>query len=156
MHFVPLFRRASRQLRETMFWGLVFITGACGTTFLSPMINDFVFTWPVCLFAVFQSFVDRVALRHKQLSSRERVSSGIAGAVFITTCLFYFLVCRRLSLVFEWVFLSGFFAATPLSLAARHLFQNRRWSLIWKILLTASAFAAFYWSSVGFLHLRVT
>jgi hypothetical protein len=118
-------------------------------------MNDFIFTWPVCLFAAFQSFIDRIALRHKHLTRREQLKSGLACLVFLAVCLVYFLVCRRLSLVFEWVFLGGFFAAVPFSMAARHVFRNRRWYPAWQILTTALAFAAFFWSSVAFLHLRV-
>ena len=152
---IPKFRKASRQFQESIFWGLVFIVGAGGTTYLSPLMSDFIFTWPVCLFAAFQSLMDRIALKHKNLTIRERLKSGAACLVFLAVCLLYFLVCRRLSLVFEWVFLGGFFAAVPFSLAARHLFRTRRWHVAWQVLATVVAFAAFYWSSVAFLYLRV-
>ena len=66
-----------------------------------------------------------------------------------------FLACRRLSLVFEWVFLGGFLAAVPFSLAARHLLRARRWYPLWQVLATALAFAAFFWSPVVYLYLRV-
>ena len=75
--------------------------------------------------------------------------------LFITTCLAYFLICRRLSLVFEWVFLIGFAAALPFSMFGRFAFAARRWHPLWMILWTALAFTAFYWSSVAFLYLRV-
>lgn len=152
---LPKFRKASRPFQESFFWGLVFTVGALGTTYFSPLMNDFIFTWPVCLFAAFQSFIDRIALRHKHLTRREQLKSGLACLVFLAVCLVYFLVCRRLSLVFEWVFLGGFFAAVPFSMAARHVFRNRRWYPAWQILTTALAFVAFFWSSVAFLHLRV-
>ena len=152
---LPRFRKASRQFQEAIFWGVVFVVGACGTTYFSPLLNDFIFTWPVCLFAAFQSFIDRISLKHKHLTARERLTSGVACLVFLAVCLLYFLVCRRLSLVFEWVFLGGFFAAVPFSIAARQLFRNRRCYPAWQVLATALAFAAFYWSSVAFLHLRV-
>jgi len=152
---IPKFRKASRLFRETAFWGMVFLVGACGTTFLSPALNEFVFTWPVCLFAVFQPFIDRVVLKRRQMTGRERLHSGLSCVVFLGGCLLYFLACRRLSLVFEWVFLGGFFAAVPFSLAAKHLFCARRWYPLWQVLATALAFVAFFWSPVVYLYLRV-
>ena len=142
-------------MSDAVFWSVVFVVGALGTTYFSPLMNDFIFTWPVCLFAAFQSLIDRIALKHKHLTVRERLKSGVACLGFLAVCLLYFLVCRRLSLVFEWVFLGGFFAAVPLSLAARYLFVTRRWYLAWQVLATGLAFTAFYWSSVAFLYVRV-
>lgn len=86
---------------------------------------------------------------------RERLKSGMACFVFLAACLLDFLVCRRLSLIFEWVFLGGVFAVVPFSVAARHLFRTRRWYFAWQVVATALAFAALYWSSVAFLYLRV-
>ncbi|MBC7966907.1 MAG: PQQ-like beta-propeller repeat protein, partial [Fuerstia sp.] len=97
---IPKFRNASPLFRETAFWGIVFLVGACGTTFLSPALDEFVFTWPVCLFAVFQPFIDRVVLKRRQMTRRERLHSGLSFVVFLGGCLLYFLACRRLSLVF--------------------------------------------------------
>ena len=118
-------------------------------------MNDFVFTWPVAVFAAYQPFIDRISLTRRNLTRRDRLQSGLAAVVFVLTCALYFFACRRLSLVFEWVFLTGFVAAVPFSVAGRFLFQHRFWSAGWRCLLTVVAFAAFYWSAVGFLYLRV-
>lgn len=152
VRMIPWFRRSSGACQETVYWGIVFIAGACGTTYLSMLLKDFTFTWPVCLFAAFQVFVNRVTLKHQQLTRRNWKVSGTVCLVFIAVCLFYFLICRRLSLVFEWVFLVGFPGAVPFSLAATHLFATRRFHFAWKVFATALAFAAFYWSSIVFMH----
>ena len=148
-------RRLSTETRQTSAWILVFLIGSAGTTFLSPLMKDFVFTWPVCLFATFQMLMDRLALTRKTISRRERWRSGIACVIFLATCFLYFLACRRLSLVFEWVFLGGFAAALPFSMAGKILFRERRWHWVWKAVCVAASFTAFFWSSVAFLHLRV-
>ena len=74
---------------------------------------------------------------------------------FLVSCVAYFLVCRRLSLVFEWVFLCGFMAALPLTLAGRYVFAGRRWSWLWEAISTAAAFAAFFWFAALVLWMRV-
>ena len=155
LSLVPGLRRSSWETRWLCYWLSVFVSGALGTTLLSPRMNEFVFTWPVSVFAAYQPLIDRSSLERKSLSRQDQLRSGLAGCVFVTACVVYFLACRRLSLVFEWVFLVGFVAAVPVSLAGRFLFQHRRWFTVWRILTTMLAFTAFYWSSVVFLHLRV-
>lgn len=152
---IPQYRRTSRATQETAYWILVFIVGILGTTFFSPPMNDFVFTWPVALFASFQCLIDRVVLRHQDVTLRIRLRSALAAIVFLMTCVAYFLACRRLSLVFEWTFLFGFAAAIPFSIVGRSVFETKRWSLGWKMIMTVIAFTAFYWSSVAILYLRV-
>jgi hypothetical protein len=153
--FLPGLRQVAPETGETLYWVLVFITGASGTTWLSPWLSEFTFTWPVAVFATYQPVIDRLSLSRQQLSIRDRLRSGIACLVFITSCVIYFLACRRLSLVFEWVFLVGFPAALPFSLLGKRLSNSVRGGRLWKILLTALAFAAFYWSAVAILFLRV-
>ena len=154
MRVGPL-RKLSTETRQTGVWIMVFLIGSAGTTFLSPLMKDFIFTWPVCLFASFQILMDRIALTRRTISRRERWRSGLACIIFLATCLLYFLACRRLSLVFEWVFLGGFAAAIPFSIAGKILFRERRWHWVWKTICVAASFTAFFWSSVAFLHLRV-
>lgn len=135
-------------------WSLIFLLGALGTTFVSSWAHDFVFTWPVSIFIAFQAAVwetDGRAVRH---SRSPHWWAGLTLCGFIASCLLYFLVCRRLSLVFEWVFLCGFIGAFPLSLAGRFWFVGRRWSWLWEIVSTAAAFTAFYWFAVGMLWIR--
>jgi hypothetical protein len=161
----PSVRRLSPETRETTGWFLVFLMGALGTTCLSPRMSDFIFTWPVCLFAAFQPLMDRIVVRrgelnhsdqsHSAQTRQSRWRSRLACLVFLSVCLLYFLACRRLSLVFEWVFLGGFAAAIPFSLTGKILFRQRRWHWLWKALCVAASFTAFFWSSVAFLHMRV-
>ncbi|MFN9721216.1 MAG: PQQ-binding-like beta-propeller repeat protein [Planctomycetota bacterium] len=143
------------KTKSLLYWTLVFTAGCFGTTMLSLRANDFIFTWPVAVFAVYQPFIDRISLSRKNLTRRDKMRSAIAGFVFVTVSFLYFLACRRLSLVFEWVFLVGFVAAVPISLAGRFLWTNRRWTTAWNVLAIIFAFAVFYWSAVLFLHLRV-
>jgi outer membrane protein assembly factor BamB len=155
IRLLPGVRRVSPEKREIFYWGLVFISGALGTTFLSPWFRDFTFTWPVAVFATWQPLIDRLAVSRKQLTIQDRMRSGVACLNFITSCAIYFVACRRLSLVFEWVFLAGFPAALPFSLTGRRLSKSVRFGQLWKAVCTGLAFTAFYWSAVAFLFLRV-
>lgn len=141
---------SEQQLRLT-FWCLAFILGVAGTTWISLWRSDFVFTWPVALFIVFQANI--------QVASTARVGrrdwrEWIAALAFIASCLAYYLMCKRLSLVFEWVFLCGFPGALPFSLLGGKLFGTRRWRIVWEAALTLIAFAGFYWFAVAVLLLK--
>ncbi len=132
-----------------VFWTTAFLIGVTGTTFLSRWRGDFLFTWPVALFAAFEAGIYQLDLKRTSRSaSPGHWRSRLVFAFFLATCLAYFLVCRRLSLVFEWVFLCGFAAAVPFSVAGAHCCRQRSWSWAWELGMTSLAFAAYYWSSV--------
>lgn len=136
------------------FWILAFIAGALGTTLLSRWTQEFIFTWPVCLFVAWHAAISNLSTRSANRTRQSRLKSASAAIFLLIVCLVYFLLCRRLSLVFEWVFLCGFPAAVPFGLAGKYLIATGRWAHAWRLLMTALAFSAFYWSSVAFLHLR--
>jgi len=136
------------------FWSLTVLLGAIGTTALSEWTGDFVFTWPACLFAAFQATVYQNAWSSKSPGRWGSLRSYGTAAVFLLICIAYFLICRRLSLVFEWTFLTGFPAALPVLLAgARWRFSAWR-GAIWAAATTALAFAVYYWSSLLLLAWR--
>ncbi|MHB8864610.1 MAG: outer membrane protein assembly factor BamB family protein [Pirellulaceae bacterium] len=131
-------------------WGLMFLLGAVGTTILSRWRNDFVFTWPVSIFAVFQAVVAESRWRRlPQESPTGACRSIIVAALFVLSCFAYYWLCRRLSLVTEWAFLCGFTAALPCSFAGAICFRRSRWRLPWEAVMTLFAFAGFYWSAVA-------
>lgn len=146
----PLPARSIRWLA----WSLIFVLGALGTTLVSDWANDFVFTWPVSIFIAFQLTIWETDGRAVHRSPARRWWAVVILGGFMATCVLYFLVCRRLSLVFEWVFLCGFIGAFPVTLLGRFWFEDRRWSWLWEIGTTAAAFTAFYGFSVGVLWIR--
>jgi outer membrane protein assembly factor BamB len=132
-----------------------FMLGAIGTTMLSKRFDEFLFTWPACLFVPFLavvSLVRRPGSDHLNSSGGRSWRSYFIVAAFLANCLAYFLICRRLSLVFEWAFLAGFPAALPFAFLARSFDATASvWRLLGKILAQAVSFSAFYWSSVALL-----
>lgn len=80
--------------------------------------------------------------------------SAGAGALLVLGCLAYFLLCRRLSLVFEWVFLCGFAPALPFLIAGSLWYRERRWRAMWEASMTTLAFTSFYWGAATILLLK--
>jgi hypothetical protein len=150
--------RISRRGRWYLTGSLAFLLGLVGTTLFSRWANDFVFTWPACLFVSFLPVVSSVQFRRPkktQPAPGGRLQSYLVVAAFLAVCGVYFLACRRLSLVFEWAFLAGFPAALPFALLSGW-FANRssRWRVAGEVAALAASFTAFYWSSVLLLWLR--
>ena len=143
-------RRPASQVFWWPNWFLTFVTGALGTTLLSEWTQEFQFTWPLCLFVVIQATV-----YHTRMSKSEPAPNIWVGRFvvvgFLAVCVGYFLICRRLSLAFNWVFLSGFPAAIPFLVFARSLGRRPRIGAIAEAVLNLAAYSAFYWSSVGFM-----
>jgi outer membrane protein assembly factor BamB len=144
--------RMSYDGTRWLFWMTSFIAGALGTTFISRWQGDFVFTWPVCIFVAFQAAVGEARSRKQEgLGRPDYLRSAAAATLLVVSCLAYFLLCRRLSLVFEWVFLCGFAAALPFSIAGSRWYLERPWRAAWEASLTALAFTSFYWGAATIL-----
>jgi hypothetical protein len=151
---VPPTSKHSSIIGSTIWYALMFISGALGTTLLSRLTAEFVFTWHLCLYVAWHAAVANMGKRSAKPSRSQRVQSGLALLFLLTTCAIYFLLCQRLSLVFEWVFLAGFFAALPFDLAGKEWFTKRRWTSVWRLTTIGLAFSAYYWASVAILFLR--
>lgn len=147
------FRQRS-SIGSALWYALAFIAGALGTTLLSRWTEEFIFTWHICLYVAWQVAVANLSTRKAKLSRAQLVQSWLAVLFLIATCTIYFMLCRRLSLVFEWVFLAGFIAALPFNLAGKAWFENRSWANVWRLLTTVLGFSAYYWASVAILFLR--
>lgn len=155
--WLVLRRRQTMPVARAIFGTASFLLGAVGTTAFSFWTGEFVFTWPVCLFVLFWATVSQVRLRQSDEQPtpprpRWRGSATLAG--FLVVCVAYFLLCRRFSLLFEWVFLAGFSAATPPALASLWWAKHSRFSGVGELLGAAASFSLFYWSSVLVLWVR--
>ncbi len=150
-------RPFSCQSSRWLFWGVAMVLGLAVGTPASIAANDFVFTWPVTLFIAFQIAVYQSTLyRKKEPANRStNLQNRFVAFAFLGICLAYFYVCRRLSLVTQWVFLGGFAAAIPFLLIGRALTARKTpvW-LLAEFVLTVLAFTAFFGSTVIFLSLR--
>ncbi len=122
-----------------------------GSAAYNRLWDEFIFTWPAALFVPFQLTLLAIPWAEgKAGEQRRRARWGSRGAAlfFLLTCALYFLLCRRLSALHEWVFLIGFLPAVPLTaLAARRLLTPGRLTagIAWGV----AAFSVYFWSCGG-------
>ena len=144
---LPDSQAASGSFRP-LHWLTLAACGAAGTTLLSLWARQFIFTWPLGLFAALGMAVyESGAERTPAANCRGYAVLGL----FIGVCLGYFLLCRRLSLAFEWVFLAAFPAALPALLLSRRATHGPRWATAGGLLWEGVALSAYYWTAVGFM-----
>lgn len=136
---------------------LVFLctVGALGTTVLGHLTNEFVFTWPVCLYAALE-FVSHpnAAVETKVPSSWAFLRRRLPLLVFLCICMAYFLACRRLSLVFEWAFLAGFPGSVPVVCLLRRLQTREHRRPVAEVFVSWVGFAVFFATAVCFQRFR--
>jgi outer membrane protein assembly factor BamB len=141
---------------QTTFLTLSFLVGALGTTFLSAWTGDFLFTWPVCVFVVFDWLARSLRWkRSAEFTRKQKLADWGRVTAFIVVLLIYFLLCRRLSLVTEWVFLVGFPAALPFSrISSRFETRPGLKAKLICLVSTLVGFSAFYVSAVKLLEFK--
>ncbi|WP_299467526.1 PQQ-binding-like beta-propeller repeat protein [uncultured Gimesia sp.] len=125
---------------------LAFVTGALGTTFISDWTQEFVFTWPLCLFIALEPVLATVQFRNVKTTSFWQDYFPLC--CFLILFVLYYLLCRRLSLVFEWAFLAGPVGALPPGLWESRVKKNTWSKVIFCVLLKLVAFACFFASGV--------
>jgi hypothetical protein len=141
---------SARSSLRLLHMALLLSFGAAGTTIFSTWLGEFVFTWPLCLFVLFQAAVYQTRRPSEQPESKGW-QSVLVLCLFLAGCLAYFFICRRLSLVCQWAFLIGFAAAIPPLFWARWQSRRPRLALAGEWFLLLVAFTAYYWASTGVL-----
>ncbi|WP_254506589.1 outer membrane protein assembly factor BamB family protein [Anatilimnocola floriformis] len=146
----------SRQHSGTwliFFWSALFVIGATGSRVIHLWRDDYWFTWPLALWAVYQLTIGfSLAGGRAKFQSRERFTSYAVGLMFLALCALYFHLLRWLGLALEWCFLTGFVLTFPLA-ATCEIIASRAGGYAWARRLAAYlvSFAAYYWASVTFL-----
>ncbi|MCE3014728.1 MAG: PQQ-binding-like beta-propeller repeat protein [Pirellula sp.] len=135
-------------------WLLAFVAGALGTTLLSRWTEDFYFTWPLCLYVVWDIVMANTSKRATLRTWKNRIPSSVITLSFIAILLIYFYLCRRLSLVFEWAFLTGFLGSVPFQLLQKKCATDRLTGLLIRCVLACVGFTAYYWLSATVLWMR--
>ncbi len=131
------------------------VSGALGTTILGHLTHEFVFTWPVCLYAALEFVaLPKAAEKTEEKSVIRFLRRRLPLFIFLCICMAYFLACRRLSLVFEWAFLAGFAGAVPVVWLLRWLRTRERRLPVAEGFVSCVGFAAFFATAVGFLRFR--
>lgn len=143
------------------FTFVAFTLGSVAGTPASIMLQDFIFTWPVCLFVAFAAVMSQASTRRpvEAASSRRTQFSRWVILFFLVTCAVYIIACRQLSLVTELAFLCSFPAAVPCLLLARlpltPFSTSNQWPrLIQSFAAGQLAFAAYFAATVWLLSMR--
>ena len=79
---------------RTLWLAAAFVLGLAGTTALSMWRGEFVFTWPLALFVVYQVAVDHLRIGRRGEPRRVQWRSRFLLLVFVGVCAGYFLLCR--------------------------------------------------------------
>ncbi len=131
---------------------LAFVVGALGTTWISHWTQEFVFTWPLCLFIAFEPVLATVQFHNVKKTSFWKDRAPLL--FFLVIGVLYFLLCRRLSLVFEWAFLAGPVGALPLGLWEWRIEKHSLIRIMYCVILKLITFACFFASGVIVLLLK--
>lgn len=147
--------RDSRRAARVVFWLVTLLVGAVGSPLLNHRQDEYVFLWPLVLWAALQLTLLAVTWAESQpLPARRRARWGsrMAGLSLMATSGLYFHLCRRLGMSIEWGFLTGFLPAFPVAaLAARGLLARWRLFLLTDLLCAAASFTVYFWSCGWFL-----
>jgi len=133
---------------------LAFVSGALGTTWISAWTQEFVFTWPLCLFIALEPVLAIVKIRKEKGKRRSLWKDYLPLFCFLIVFTLYFLLCRRLSLMFEWAFLAGPIGALPFGIWEWHIKKNTLGKVLFTVILKLLSFACFYASGVIVLWLK--
>lgn len=133
---------------------MVLLPGAIGTTVLGHFSQQFIFTWPLCLYAA----LEYVAQPRDPFPRGKGVSGVLRRrlplVVFLLVSVAYFLACRRLSLVFEWAFLTGYVGALPVVWMTQRVHRSAVSGTVGRLAFSLLRLAAFFATSVAFLKSR--
>ena len=135
-----------------VFLAAAVIFGVVGTWLLTRATRQFIFTWPVALFALYHATVAASASAPRGWSAEGRgrrwaARAAIAGLVLV--CLGYAWLCRTFGIMMGYGFLAGLLPAFPVTAVAAWRMVRRPHparDLAW----TAVAFTAYFWASAVF------
>lgn len=158
---VLLRQRVTADQCRVVFVAVAVFLGIVAGTPASVATGDFVFSWPVALFALFALAIQRSEIRRPLRSppdgttNQSNLISRSSFVVFLIACVIYFVACRQMSLVTQWSFLWGFWAAA-LALVTTRYWQNRKgWhSRVIEWVMIQIAFGLFFGSTAWLLDYR--
>lgn len=140
--------------------GLEFVTtvalGAVGTTLLGHLTKEFIFTWPVCLYAALEFVAQdrKPGFAEADSDKPNFFKQRIPLLALLLVSIAYYLICRRLSLVFEWAFLTGFVTGLPAVWIFNRVPRLTVQNPFARMATSVVGFACFYAGAVLFLRSR--
>jgi hypothetical protein len=140
----------ARRFSHAAFWTSAVALGAAGTPVGNRVSEDFIFTWPVVLFAAHQLvLVATIWSSRPEAGRRGPWLSAAALLALLVTCGLYFHVCRQSGLAVQWVFLVGFAPSWFVVVPAAYALVRRGYLLL-DLAWMVAGFSAYYWASGAF------
>ena len=140
-------------IEKSVFWLTVVLVGAIGSPLLNQWQSEYVFLWPIVLWAALQlTLLSTVWAERQANRNRARWVSRLAGVIFFGVSGLYFHLCRRLGLSIEWGFLSGLLPAFPfVAMTAWEQHRPSRFRRWLDPLCAIGSFTAYFWSVAVFI-----
>jgi outer membrane protein assembly factor BamB len=109
--------------RRPLADAVLFALAALGPNLLSAVVDDCLFTWPMCLYVG----LEMTALECSPPNSRRSgLRPRLAIAAFVLVCGLYFAACQMVGMPIGWYFLMGLVPATPFALLSARLRRRSR------------------------------
>lgn len=137
-----------------VFWCATLSFGVVGSPFLNGGNREFVFLWPLVLWAALQLTVMATLWAERQPKLRQaRWVSSLAAVAFVGVNGLYFHLCRKLGLSIEWGFLGGLLPGFPAAtLAAWLTYRTSRLRWLSEPISALGSFTIYYWSSAWLIR----
>ncbi|HEY4258613.1 MAG TPA: PQQ-binding-like beta-propeller repeat protein [Schlesneria sp.] len=142
-----------RSVSPSVFWIWLVVSGLVGSPILNRWQSEYIFLWPLVLWAALQMTVLTIAWAERQSNRRRaRWSSRLAGFAFLGVIALYFHLCRKLGLSIEWSFLTGLLPGFPAAaLAAYEFLRPSRYRRLLDPFVAMASFSVYFGAGVLYI-----
>ena len=148
-------RDLARKTAGILFWTALLLLGVVATPLFNHSVREFIFTWPVTLFAAQQVLLNTVAGAGREASSPRQFRMFAAVAFFFAVCTAYFHFCQRLDLAMQWAFLIGFLPSWVVAVPFAYRLRGGASPFV-HYACGFAAFSAYFWATAAFIAWRMT
>lgn len=126
------------------------LLGIAGTWLATPLLNQFVFTWPVRPFIALRMIAQCHQWSKSGNGACRNISSRLALLLFASSILLYAAACKHFYIVSGWGFLIGTAPALPILLRETRAIRSGARSTR-PLIAIIIAFTVYFWSVAAFL-----
>ena len=155
--WLALFRKRelARRTAGVLFWISLMVLGVIATPLFNHTTDEFIFTWPVTLFAAQQILLGTVVAAGRTASTPRPLQTFFAVTLFFTVCFTYFHLCQKLDLAMLWAFLIGFLPSWVVAVPLAYRLRSDASPLL-HYAGGLVGFSAYFWATAAFIAWRMT